>query len=531
MSFLAGINAADPVRVAMNVETILDNYTGRYFKGVYNDYVLSGGLSQSMLITGRGNTIKTGTGIAFTARALDRYPTSCCAHEDTEDSAMGPSRMEELVQGVAPRLVENGTLWDQTRYIVTDSSSKDAKGWSTAKWFDIISDKLRVRSKKNTNADYITTPFTDPTQPNAKVRIKILHPVIPFLDSISKANLDAIEGIKEKTSIDSSDQNALALRENLYKHRLIGQIPRLAATGSSYWIITAHMGDKINMNPMETPEKKLAFISSKVAFKGVPESATFLSNLILYSNHLKPLTEGTGAARVPMYPFDSAEFTFKDQDLLELHMMTLRSKVGRTGVEWTYVVSQSSGFDFPLSHFHVLKNYKWGFDGLGGQWLNLKLYPECKLSRTTVRVKVLTDAKLVRALEITMGFLIRLQVDEKFKMYYQKTIGKDGLGSLIDKVNKLGFVTWDEILQTRGYWTDDHYENPIRYISDIDIMRMVLGEYVPYWVQMEREKKGSGKKAKSKALGLDSILLGSDIDLDAEVNIDELLKGYVPEEV
>jgi hypothetical protein len=41
---------------------------------------------------------------------------------------------------------------------------------------------------------------------------------------------------------------------------------------------------------------------------------------------------------------------------------------------------------------------------------------------------------------------------------------------------------WDEILgNTRGWWTLNNDEHPIPYLSTLDLMRMRLDKYKPYW--------------------------------------------------
>lgn len=498
MGFFTGMSDADPIRVLLQVDTFIDNVTGRYFDGARGDRILNGGFGQSVVITGRGNTAKTTTGLQFALKPVERY-MAVVAHNDTEDSLNGISRVEELAKRSTPELYESGKLWDRETYVITDSSSSETD--STAKWFDKIRGLILARAKKPTKDDYIITPLLDPYD---KKPIRILKPVVPFIDSLSKASLDASEDVKNKTGIDSKDQNMIYARENLYKHRIIGMLPRISAVGGSYWIMTAHMGDQLTFD-MSEPEKKLAFLNAKVKFKGVPESVTFLSYLILYSNHSKPLTEGTGAQRVPMYPSGEAvESTFKDPDLLELHMMTLRNKLGPTGIEWFYVYSQKEGFFLPLSYYHFLKNFKWGFDGLGGVWFNLILCPDIKVSRTTIRSKLENTPKLCRALEITLGLFFQLQFSLGNVRRYYREIG--GIDKLIERVNASGHITWDEVLETREYWTPDHYTNPKRYLSVEDILRIALGLYVPYWKQAEKPKPKKGEKVVKESTLLDDLL-------------------------
>ncbi len=476
-TIVGDMSESDTMRIGYNVETMLDNFTGQYHTGTYGEKILSGGAYSSVLITGRGNTIKSTTGLMIQTRVMDRYPSTSGTVNDTEDSIVGIFRVEHLSASVAPRLVRDRAFYNTNLFKISNSSSE--KEPTTTKWFDGLSARIRARMKKNVKADYTVTPFLDPMDETGKTYVKRLKLVMPFMDSMSKATIDLTQEIIDKAATDSSDQNIITARENLIKARMMREIPRLAGAGGTSWIITAHMGDKMQMMEMGTPQSKLAFINAKVTLKHAPEPVTFLTTYILYSNHLKPLMENKTD---PLYPEDD-DFGLaleKDVDLMELHMMTLRSKVGLTGVEWCYVVSQSDGYKIPLSHFHFIKKYKFGLDGLGGTWLNLHLLPDVKISRTTINAKIAAEARLTRALEITTAIMIQIITgNREFKADFAK-IG--GLPQLYQAIIDKGY-DWEEIYQTRDWWAENHYTNEVKYLSAWDIVRMATGDYIPYWKQ------------------------------------------------
>lgn len=479
------MSESEPTRIGWNVETMIDNFTGTYHVGLYDERINSGGMYSSVVVTGRGNTLKTTTGLLFLGRLMERYVSTTSSLDDNEESLQGIERMAHLLQHVAPTLVANRDLYNISKFKVRNGSSE--KETSTIKWFDRIQALLNARAKKNTKEDRVVTPFLDPMDKSGKNFIVRLNLFVAFIDSLSKATIDVTQELINKSATDHSDQNIVTARESLIKTRIVREIPRLSAVGGSAWIMTAHMGDKLNFNPLETPQSKLAFMNARVTLKNAPEQVTFLSTYVLYSNHLRPLME----KKEPLYPANDSEFDFgiqleRDVDLMELHMMTLRSKVGLTGVEWAYVVSQTDGYDIPLSHFHFLKKYSFGFDGLGGQWINLWLLPDMKLSRTTIRGKV-SDTKLIRALEITVAIMIKIICgDREVKEGFKKVGGT--LQGLYEAVKEKGY-DWEEIYTTRDFWTEDHYTNPVRYLSALDIIRMGTGEYVPYWKQKDFDEK------------------------------------------
>lgn len=476
---IGDMSESETTRIGYNVETMLDNFTGHYHDGMYGEKILSGGAYSSVLITGRGNTIKTTTGMMIQMRVMDRYPSTSGTVNDTEDSIVGIFRVEHLAAVIAPRLVKDRVFYNPNLFNISNASSE--KEPTTTKWFDGLSARIRARMKKNVKADYTVTPFLDPMDESGKSFVKRLKLVMPFMDSMSKATIDLTQDIIDKAATDHSDQNIITARENLIKARMMREIPRLAGAGGSSWIITAHMGDKMQMMESGHVQSKLAFINAKVTLKHAPEPVTFLTTYILYSNHLKPLMNESDK-KSPMYPQpdDFGLALEKDIDLMELHMMTLRSKVGLTGVEWCYLISQTDGYFIPLSHFHFIKKYKFGIDGLGGTWLTLHLLPDVKLSRTTIFEKSTTDARVERALEITTAIMIQIITgNRQLKADLTKVGGLQGLHqAIIDK----GY-DWEEIYKTREWWAENHYTNEVKYLSAWDIIRMATGEYVPYWKQ------------------------------------------------
>lgn len=484
-NIVGDLSDSETMRIGYNVETMLDNFTGQYHTGIYGDKLLSGGAYSSVLITGRGNTIKSTTGLMIQTRVMDRYPSATGTVNDTEDSIVGIFRIEHLSARIAPGLVKNRAFYDTNRYRISNSSS--VKEPTTTKWFDRLSERIRARMKKNVKADYITTPFLDPMDESGKSFIKLLKLVIPFMDSMSKATIDLTQEVIDKAATDSGDQNIVAARESLIKGRMMREIPRLAGAGGSSWIITAHMGDKMQLMESGHVQSKLTFINAKVTLKHAPEPVTFLTTYILYSNHLKPLMND-GDKKSPMYP-QPDEFGLsleKDIDLMELHMMTLRSKVGLTGVEWCYVISQTDGYFIPLSHFHFIKKYKFGLDGLGSQWLTLQLLPDVKLSRTTIFDKADNDYRVERALEITTAIMIRIITgDREFKRDFMKL---GGLPQLYQAIIDKGY-DWEEIYKTREWWSEQHYTDEVKALSAWDIIRMANGDYIPYWKQPNFDPK------------------------------------------
>ena len=188
--------------------------------------------------------------------------------------------------------------------------------------------------------------------------------------------------------------------------------------------------------------------------------------------------------KLPEYPLET------DQQKTDLKVMTLtqlRGKNGPSGFTTQLVISQDKGVLPSLTEFHYIKeNKRFGIDGTL-QSYHLDIYPEVSLSRTTVRAKLDNDTKLRRAVNITAEL-------HQLGIYHDvyKAIGlicspKD----LYEDIKKLGY-DWNILLNTRGYWTLDQYDNKLPYLSTIDLLNMRVGKYHPYW--LEDDKKTLKKK-------------------------------------
>ena len=51
---------------------------------------------------------------------------------------------------------------------------------------------------------------------------------------------------------------------------------------------------------------------------------------------------------------------------------------------------------------------------------------------------------------------------------------------LYDDIKAKGY-DWDILLNTRGFWTFDNDSQPTNFLSTMDLLRMRVGLYHPYW--------------------------------------------------
>jgi hypothetical protein len=165
----------------------------------------------------------------------------------------------------------------------------------------------------------------------------------------------------------------------------------------------------------------------------------------------------------------------------------LRSKGGQSGLTWELICSQTDGVLPELTAFHFLRERKlWGFEGSDRNY-NLALYPEVTLTRPTVRAKLNEDAKLRRAMHITM------EMKQMEELWHHL----DGTGilctpkELYDDLVAKGY-DWNILLNTRTWWTIGSDKHLLPFLSTMDLLRMRVGKYHPYW--LEDDKKTIKKK-------------------------------------
>lgn len=458
---LDDFESTSEVRPCPNVGCLLDIPTGTYSPGLKGESLLTGGLAYLTGIGGRGNSFKSVLERFFILRVLERYSQTVALEYDTEVSATY-LRMQQLAEENAPKLAALGVKASK-RYLLTDKTIEDGTS------FYAKIKKLAHKRIDQKNAEE-ETPFIN-TQNNE--HIKLLMPIVGGVDSLSMFASASVIAQQEKNEIGESGRNTEALRDAMAKNQMLMELPTLTAQAGLYMLFTAHMGDEHQLDPYAPPAKKLHFLKGKVKFKNVPEKFTFLMNNCWYvTNHGPVINDSTKA---PEFPRDSDDNLKGDTDLTRISIMNLRGKSGPTGLPIELIVSQSEGILVGLSEFWYIRQHN--RFGLGGNLQNyfLELCPDVSLSRTTIRRKIKEHEKLRRALEITSEMCQIQKVWHHVEDKYLCTPKE-----LYDDLIKLGY-DWDRLLNTRGYWTFDQYENEIPYLSTMDLMKMRVGEYRPYW--------------------------------------------------
>ncbi|QXO10115.1 hypothetical protein pEaSNUABM37_00154 [Erwinia phage pEa_SNUABM_37] len=460
LSFGEVIEKSKPIRPLLNIGAGFDIPTGSYRLGKHGESILNGGLAPYTAIVGKGNTFKTAIMMFMMGRVLERYNNSNALHYDTE-CTFGTDRILSLMSHLEPGTAQS---WiDDGRIYLTDDSI--AKG---NEWFKkTVQDYAGLKQKDRKSMG--TLPFVDS---NGNL-IPYLYPTVNGADSISEMKFNDLEKNYAKMEIGQGEMQTEAMRVSNAKRMLIEKTQGYANGGGLYVIMSAHLGKELNMDG-KPQEKKTTFMKQGDKISKVP------SQILSLPNNAWEISTGTVLinrdTKEWMYPKPGDVETAGNPDLLTLIAKNLRGKNGPSGVPWEFVMSQSEGLLPSLTEFNHIKNCN--RYGLGGNDRNyyVELLPDVKLMRTTVRGKIDETPELRRALEITMEMCQMRYLwhtrDPKYNMTPLEL--REGL-------EKKGYK-WDQLLNTRGFWTYEEDNHPLPFLSTMDLLRMYHDEYRPFWM-------------------------------------------------
>ncbi len=449
----------DPVKILFNVGATLDLSTGGYVPGLRGDMVLCGGLAPINGITGPGNSFKSALMHFIIMTVLDRYKEAMGIEYDTEGT-LTLARLISIANECAPDLVP--MLVDMSKFILTDMTQYDG-----GEFFTLAKELLETRVKGKEKK--IETPFHDPITGKS---IWCYAPLVIGIDSYSLFQSKSVQNM-QTNEIGDKSRNMEYMRDGAAKTAMLMELPTLAAKSGSNWLMSAHLGERPQMDPMQPLRKQLAYLKANLKLKNVPEKFMFLTNNLWYMENAGPLLDDQ---KGPKYPRNSNDSMKGDTDLMVIRIVNLRPKSGPAGVPLHLVVSQRDGILRDMTHFYYIKevNKDYGFGGHSRGYF-LDIYPELNMNRNQVRNNIDTDPKFKRALEITSELCqyFNLNPDIDASLYCTPD-------QLYTDIKTMGY-DWDILLRTRGYWTFDHYTNKIPPLSTLDLINMRAGIYRPWW--------------------------------------------------
>lgn len=471
-------------KVYINIGALLDVPTSSLVTGKLGETILNGGLGPITAIVGAGNNFKSTIAHYMTLSAADKVfeaGGTAITTYDTEDN-VSLDRLEELATGF--KSIPKHIITEDGRWTVTNKANMMGNVWDTKVLKPHVDFK---KADKGLQIEY--GPFKDPY---TKTTLKMVIPTFVEIDSVSEFEGETSNEMLHK-DLDGSDTNRFAMVQGLFKSKFVSNLPSMAVGTNTYFVMTAQLGEKLDMRSgpamYSQPFRNLQYLKAGEHIKGVSPKFFFLMHNAWYAHTAKKLINDS--TKLPEYPLGDDRL---ETDLNTVTLTQLRGKNGPSGCTVTLVVSQDQGVLPSLTEFHYIKeNKRFGLDGNNTNY-HLDLYPDVNLSRTTVRNKLNSDSRLRRAVNITAE-LHQLEA-------YHKSLQEDGLmctpKELYEDLKKLGY-DWNMILDTRGYWTLDQYENPTPYLSTVDLLKMRKGIYQPYFLKEDKSLKDKFKPKEEKS--------------------------------
>lgn len=470
---LGNLRQAALLRPMFNVGCLMDVPSGRPYVGKYGETITNGGEANFDGIVGMPNLGKTGLSLFIKGTILSRYVSTALAVHDTENT-LNLQRLAEILFQFGfdvDDLVEAGRL-----------AFSDAGVYIGNEWFEVIKGMSADRRKdpKLTR----TTPFYDHRQGEF---VKVLAGILVLLDSLSGLNTDAVERMFEKGEIGEKELNMVAMRGAMAKSQMIDQMINVTSPGGIFLTATAHVGQEHQLDQYKPPPRKLRYMKQGEKIKKIPENFLFLTHTTYQCTSLEILLGDDKKAEFPHAGEDEGAAT----DLNAINVLVLRCKSGMSGYPFKVVVSQSEGIKVGLTEYLHLKEHNYfglsdskGNSAKGATNFRLDLLPEVNLTRRSIRDKIDEDKQLQRALTFSSELQ---QIRELWTNVEPELFCKPK--ELYEDLTALGY-DWKLLFNTRGYWIykEDETEDTLPFLSTMDLMKMRVGLYHPYWYPKKREE-------------------------------------------
>lgn len=474
--FFDDLKTAPSVVPSLNIGGMLDIPTGEPVTGKMGETITNGGIPHVTGIVAEGNVGKTQLLLYMYVTILGRYMTANGLLYDTENH-LKKGRQKLIALANQPHLVYTDEEFNEI--LKKDKAGSLDENDIKRSWFtravEYLGDELWdwFRPKlvnSNERQANLLTPFVN----FAGKQVSIYDPIVFCIDSLSMWSVASGEKMQTET-IGTSKRNMESMRSGMAKTQFLIDLQNIAPAHGVYSILTGHIGTQYQIDPFSPPSKVLASLQQGKKIKNVPEKFLFTPHNVWYMQGGGPLYNSS-KDKTPQYPKHQGDTDTNSKELTTANIWSLRNKSGVSGNPFELLMSQSEGFLPALTEFHYCKsNNRFG---LGGNMVNMCMvfYPDVKFSRTTIRTLLREDNKLRCAVRLTSEIL-------QAKEYWTHLPTELFLTpeEIYSKIKELGY-DWDELLQTRGHWLPDQYENEVKFLSGMDLLYMCSGQYKPYWL-------------------------------------------------
>lgn len=490
---------APAIKPRFNIGAGLDIPTGQWLKGKYGEYVLNGGFGHVTGMVGIGNNFKSTSLDGMELRAMSCVLMSYRIPEKKSDRVLRPfdtnfseydtevntneEHKQELVENIPGLAGRDFFDFEKPMWRISDKTQ-----YAGDEYFDKMK-AFMLHKIKNTKAYEVFTPFLDR---DGVTLFKMIMPTYGKVDSVTDFQSKVELAMQDKTKLGESDANTLHMKGGLVKTRLMSELPPLATAAAHYCGLTAQLGKELSIGaaPGQQPTKILQNLKGGDRIVGATRKFTFATTVCWNAANAAPLVDGDRKAEYAD-PNDEAR-QVGDTDLNKVVLTCLRNKNGQTGMNLLIIVSQRRGIQFSLTEFHNIREKgRYGIVGTGGNY-NLALYPDCHITRNTIRDKIDNDQKLCNAIRYTS----EMQQMQIFHVDLWTEYGVEPT-ELYASLKAKGY-DWDLLLSCRPWWALNNDVHPVPFLSTMDLLRMHKGEYHPYW--MTEDKKGIKPEFQYEAL-------------------------------
>ena len=461
------------IEPSINVGCGLDIPTGIFVPGVHGESILNGGIGYTTAIAGNPNHYKSKLLHYLTLSAASKIAYVTDTNIITYDTEVN------IVKDHLRFLTQKFDQFKGIDIIASEINDGiwiifDKREYYANQWYEIMKEYVEERMKQKKHLTF-DTPFV---MRDNKTLVTMMAPFFSEIDSFSRFEAEDTIKQNEENELGDSGGNNIYIRQGLVKSRFLLDLPVLTSKNFMYFLTTSWVGEKAKMQggmPNIPPKKKMQYLPGDEILKGTPDG--FLYSMINSWHIYKAATFSNQNTKGPEYPRNSEEQVPGDTDLQIISLRQLRGKAGPSGFNINIIGSQSEGVLPILSEFHYLKDdrNRFGISGNRDNW-TLDIYPVVNLKRTNIREKIDSDPLLRRAINITSEIA---QMHQRYKFLDEGTLCTPS--ELYEDIKKLGFK-WEDLLQTRGWWTLNNDKQPIHFLSSMDLLNMRLKKYHPYFL-------------------------------------------------
>lgn len=475
-SFLEKVESSKAVHVNLNFSPLFDMVNGRYYRGIDNRSFLNGGITSNNAIVGGSNTQKTGMLVFAICRFLHRFPMGVVLYNDTE-STLDLGRLADAVDKL---FGIQDYFFDEIlgKRFIYKTGNDEFDGTAL---HNFIKDAYKNFQQNKDNPEmYLQTPLFD----SEGKPIRMIVPIMVANDSLSDMRFneastkftdgDVDEGGKKRTrDMEFGNLKRIVFEDS---HHLGG------IAGLRMWWV-GQIADIINMDGKPL-EKQSTFIRQGKKIAKCPKSILQLPSIgfeIIRGAPLKSENDWmypNPLGRDVVINADARE----NPDLLLYTYSMFRNKGGSSGLQCSFIGSQSDGIQEGLSMYHILKTNNYFGLSIGSKVSHAcDMMPNKKVGRTTIRNEINDDHQFYRAITVCfqMWFMQTywLKLDHQYRMTPSE---------LYDTLINKGYDVELLLSESVDYW----HLNPAiekKTVTTMDLLRVATGEQEIAWA-LNKEK-------------------------------------------